>query len=212
MDNRQQKEKRLWDKLAGNYDSFINDMFNKTYSSVLENIDSELNANDIVLEIGTGTGIISFSVCSKVSSIFATDLSPEMIRIARQKQQEKNIKNIDFQIQDSYHLTFADKSFDAVIACNLLHLLYNPSKPVTEVKRVLKDNGVFIVPTFCVGENFKSRIIDVIGRVFFGFRIINKWTINGFRRMLISNGLHIKKAIKIEGRFPLAYIVAEKVI
>jgi len=210
MDNRQEKEKKLWDKLAVNYDSFINDMFCKTYSSILENIDLELKANDIVLEIGTGTGMISFSICSKVSSIIATDLSPEMIRIAKQKQEETNIKNIDFQIQDSYNLTFADKSFDIVIASNLLHLLYDPAKPLKEVKRVMKDSGVFIVPTFCVGENIKSRIIDTVGRIFFGFRIVNKWSIEGFKSMLTNNGLLIKKALKIEGRFPLAYVVMKK--
>jgi len=210
MDIRQEKEKKRWDKLAVNYDSFINDMFCKTYSSILENIDLELKANDIVLEIGTGTGMISFSICSKVSSIIATDLSPEMIRIAKQKQEETNIKNIDFQIQDSYHLSFADKSFDIVIASNLLHLLYDPAKPVKEAKRVMKDGGVFIVPTFCVGENIKSRIIDVVGRVFFGFRIVNKWSIESFKSMLTNNGLLIKKALKIEGRFPLAYVVMKK--
>jgi len=210
MDNRQEKEKKLWDKLASNYDSFINDMFCKTYSSILENINIELKANDNVLEIGTGTGIISFSICSKVSSIIATDLSPEMIRIAKQKQEETNIKNIDFQIQDSYNLTFADKSFDIVIASNLLHLLYDPAKPLKEVKRVMKDSGVFIVPTFCVGENIKSRIIDTVGSIFFGFRIINKWSIEGFKSMLTNNGLLIKKALKIEGRFPLAYVVMKK--
>jgi ubiquinone/menaquinone biosynthesis C-methylase UbiE len=109
-------------------------MFDETYKSVLENIDLELKANQNVLEIGTGTGIISFSICSKVSSIVASDLSPEMVRIAIQKQKDSNIKNIDFQIQDSYNLTFADKKFDVVIASNLLHLLYNPAKPINEAK------------------------------------------------------------------------------
>jgi len=209
MDNRQNKEIKTWDKIASNYDSFVKKMFDKTYYSILENIDIELKANDNVLEIGTGTGIISFSICSKVSSIIASDLSPEMVSIAKQKQKDSNIENIDFQIQDSYNLTFADRSFDIVIASNLFHLLYDPAKPINEVKRVMKDSGVFIVPTFCVGENI-SRIIDTVGRIFFGFKIVNKWSIKGFKSMLTNNGLVIKKALKIEGRFPLAYVVLKK--
>ncbi|PIQ28806.1 MAG: methyltransferase type 11, partial [Bacteroidetes bacterium CG18_big_fil_WC_8_21_14_2_50_41_14] len=47
------------------------------------------------------------------------------------------------QVQDSYNLTFLDKSFDVVIASNLLHLLYEPEKPINEIKRVLKDKGIF---------------------------------------------------------------------
>jgi ubiquinone/menaquinone biosynthesis C-methylase UbiE len=210
MDNRQNKEIKTWDKIASNYDSFVKKMFDKTYNSILENIDIELKANDNVLEIGTGTGIISFSIYSKVSSIIASDLSPEMVSIAKQKQKDSNIENIDFQIQDSYNLTFADRSFDIVIASNLFHLLYDPAKPINEVKRVMKDSGVFIVPTFCVGENIKSRIIDTVGRIFFGFKIVNKWSIEGFKSMLTNNGLLIKKALKIEGRFPLAYVVLKK--
>jgi ubiquinone/menaquinone biosynthesis C-methylase UbiE len=85
-----------------------------------------------------------------------------MIQIAMQKQEDSNIKNIDFQVQDSYRLTFPDKSFDIIIASNLLHLLYEPDKPINAVKRVLKDNGIFIAPTLCVGENTKSRLSFLI--------------------------------------------------
>ena len=88
MDNRQNKEKKFWDKFANNYDAFIKNTVDKTYKSILGNIDSELNMNNRVLEIGTGTGIISFSICSKISSIIATDISPEMIQIAKLKQKE----------------------------------------------------------------------------------------------------------------------------
>ncbi|MBT3382552.1 MAG: class I SAM-dependent methyltransferase [Prolixibacteraceae bacterium] len=126
MDNRQNNERRFWDRFANYYDSFIDKVFKKTYKTILENIDSELNLNQNVLEVGTGTGIIPFSIYSKVSSIIATDISPEMVRIANRKLIKSNIKNIDFQIQDSYNLKFPDKSFDIVIASNLLHLLYEP--------------------------------------------------------------------------------------
>jgi phosphatidylethanolamine/phosphatidyl-N-methylethanolamine N-methyltransferase len=210
MDNRQNKEKKFWDKFAKNYDSFIKNTVDQTYKAVLANIDLELDISKRLLEIGTGTGIISFSICSKVSSIVATDISPEMIRIANQKQKDSNIKNIDFQVQDSYNLTFADKSFDVVIASNLLHLLYEPEKPIKEVKRVLKDNGVFIAPTFCVGENMKSTIIANVAGLFSGFKVVNKWSINDFKSMLTNNGLIIDKAERIDGRFPLAYIVMKK--
>jgi ubiquinone/menaquinone biosynthesis C-methylase UbiE len=210
MDNRQNKERKFWDKFAGKYDSFLKNTMDKTYVSLLENIISELNPMQNVLEIGTGTGIISFAVCSKVSSIVATDISAEMIRMATQKQNDLNTKNIDFQVQDSYSLTFPDSSFDVVIASNLLHLLYEPEKPLKEVKRVLKSDGIFIAPTFCVGENAKSKIITSVAGFFTGFKIVNKWSINDFKMMLTNNGFTIEKAIRIDGRFPLAYIVMKK--
>ncbi len=210
MNNRQHKERKFWDKFAGNYDKFIKKTVDKTYQSVLSNIESELEISNTVLEIGTGTGIISFAICSKVASIVATDISPAMLKIATQKQEETNIRNIDFQIQDSYQLTFPDNTFDVVIASNLLHLLYEPEKPISEVKRVLKDNGIFIAPTFCAGENVKSKMIANIAGFFSGFRIVNKWTINDYKKILTTNGFSINKAIRIDGRFPMAYVVSKK--
>ena len=195
MDNRQNKERRFWDKFANIYDSFINKIFAATYKAILENLDSDLNSTNNVLDIGTGTGIIPFSICSIVSYVIAIDISPEMIQIAKQKQQSSNIKNIDFQVQDSYKLNFPDKSFDIVIASNLLHLLFEPDKPINEVKRVLKDNGTFISPTICAGENTRSRIIAAITGALSGFRVVNKWSISEFKTMLTNSGLSINKIV-----------------
>ena len=210
MGNRQYKERRFWDRFANYYDSFIDKVFRKTYTTILENIDSDLNISHNVLEIGTGTGTIPFSISSKVSSIVATDISPEMVRIANQKLKRLKIKNIDFQIQDSYNLTFPDKSFDIVIASNLFHLLYEPEKPINELKRVMKDNGIFIAPTLCVGENTKSKIIATIVATLSGFKVVNKWSFNAFKIMLTNNGLFIYKQIRIGGIIPTAYILLKK--
>jgi ubiquinone/menaquinone biosynthesis C-methylase UbiE len=210
MDNRQIKERKFWEKFAKIYDSFINLIFENTYKTVFYNLDSDLNTSLNVLDIGTGTGIIPFFICSKVSKVTATDISPEMIQIAKQKQEKFKIKNIDFQVQDSYNLTFADKSFDVVIAANLFHLLFEPEKPLAEVKRVMKDDGIFIAPTLCVGENKKSKIIATAIGTFSGFKVVNKWSIREFKVMLINNGLNIVKDVTIDGRFPLAYIVLKK--
>jgi phosphatidylethanolamine/phosphatidyl-N-methylethanolamine N-methyltransferase len=210
MNKRQKKEKIFWDRFANRYDAFIKNTVDKTYKTIIENIDSELCANQHVLEIGTGTGVISFSICTKVSSILATDLSPKMIQIAKRKLMDINVTNIDFQVQDSYNMDLPDKSFDVVIASNLLHLLYEPEKPLIEVKRVMKDNGLFIAPTFCVGEDAKSKIIATVAGFFSGFKVVNKWSIDEFKSMFSKVGLIIEKILRIDGRFPLVYIVLKK--
>lgn len=210
MNNRQEKEKKVWDRSAGGYDSFIKNMFDNTYKSVLDILWADVNPNHSVLEIGTGTGIVSFSICSKVSSIIATDISTEMISIATQKKNDFNINNIDFQVLDAYNLTFPDRTFDVVIACNLLHLLYEPEKPIIEVKRVMKDDGIFIAPTFCTGENIKSWIITTLAGIFTGFKVVNKLSINKLKSILSNNGFIIEKALIINGKFPLAYILMKK--
>jgi ubiquinone/menaquinone biosynthesis C-methylase UbiE len=210
MNNRQEKERRFWDRFASYYDSFIDKVFRKTYKAILENIESDLTISHTVLELGTGTGIIPFAIYSKVSSIVATDISPVMVRVANEKLAKSKIKNIEFQVQDSYNLAYPDKSFDVVIASNLLHLLYEPEKPIQEIKRVMKDNGIFIAPTLCVGENTRSKIIATIIGSLSGFKVVNKWSFNDFKSMLTSNGLVIDKALRIEGKLLTAYVVMKK--
>jgi len=207
MSNRQDKESRFWDRFARYYDSFINKVLRKSYSFILENIESDLNLNHEVLEIGTGTGIIPFDICSKVSSVVATDISPEMVRVAKKKLLKTEIKNIDFQIQDSYNLTLKDKSFDVVIASNLLHLLYDPEIPIKEVKRIMKDNGIFIAPTLCAGENTRSKVVASIIGTLSGFKVVNKWSINEFKNMLTGNGFIITRSVIIYDKIPLVYVV-----
>jgi phosphatidylethanolamine/phosphatidyl-N-methylethanolamine N-methyltransferase len=210
MNNRQHDEKKFWDMFATYYDPFIDKVFRKTYKTILENINSDLNSNCKVLEIGTGTGIIPFSIYSKVSSIIATDISARMIQIANQKLINSKIRNIDFQIQDSYNLTFPDKSFDVVIASNLLHLLFEPEKPIKEIMRVMKDNGIFIAPTLCVGEDTKSKIIATIIGSLSGIKVVNKWSYSEFTSMLTRYGLVISRELRIEGRLLTAYVVMKK--
>ncbi len=210
MDIRQKKERKFWDRFADTYDSFINRVFSKTYGSILKTLEADLDSTHKVLDIGTGTGIIPFHISSKVSSVVGIDISPEMIRVANQKQKKLSIQNVNFQVQDSYTLTFPDKSFDVVIASNLLHLLYEPDRPLNEVKRVMKDNGIFIAPTLCAGENAGKRITKVITGALVGFMVVHKWTINEFKDMLNKNGFVESKTVIIEGRIPLAYIVLQK--
>ena len=209
MINRQLKEKTFWNIFANHYDFFIKIMFRKTYKKILFHLNSELESTQKILDIGTGTGIIPFSICPKVKYVVATDISPEMIKIAKQKQVCSVFGNIEFQVQDAYNLPFPDKSFDLVIAANLLHLLFEPEKPISEAKRVLKDNGIFIAPTLCAGENFRSKAMANISAMA-GIWFVNKWSINEFEEMLKSNDLIIFKTIKINGRFPLAYSVTSK--
>lgn len=212
MDNRLIKDRKFWDEFAINYDSFIENTASETYKEIISNLNSDLNVTQNVLDIGTGTGIIPFLIHSKVASIIATDISPRMIQIAKQKQLDLDVKNIDFQIQDLYNLIFPDKSFDVVIASNLLHLLYEPEKIISEAKRVMKDSGIFIAPTFCAREGLKPKTIESIAGLFSGFKVFNRWSIDSFKDMLTTNGLIIDKFIRIDGTFPMAYTVTRKSI
>ncbi|MDP3830867.1 MAG: methyltransferase domain-containing protein, partial [Ignavibacteriaceae bacterium] len=111
MENRVELEKTFWDSFAKKYDKFINKNASKTYGIILDNLAIDTSKSENLLEIATGTCIIALRLSDHIPKIIAIDISPEMIKIAKEKCLQKSISNIDFRIGDSCNLEFQDKSF-----------------------------------------------------------------------------------------------------
>ncbi len=155
MNNRQKKEKKLWDKLAKYYDKQVKSL-EVAYNNSIHKIKAYLNPGASVHELGCGTGIISLGISGDAKNILATDISENMIQIARNKAKEQNIKNVDFQVGDAYTLKqYPDNSFDTILIFNVLHVLKDPAAVLIEVKRVLKNEGTLLTATDCYAEPAK---------------------------------------------------------
>ena len=91
-----------------------------------------------MLDVCCGSGVVGASFDGKVGTKFGLDITPEMIALARTR--------LDQMTQGSvYDLPFQDQAFDLVVNREVLHLLPTPERPVSEVYRVLKPGGQFIV-------------------------------------------------------------------
>lgn len=208
MKNRIEKERRFWNWFSGKYDRFIEITLGNTYRQLYKMLTEDIADSDYVLEIATGTGLLSFEICNHVNQIKAIDISPKMIQLAIEKQQMKKITNIGFEVGDSCNLIFKNNSFDVVIASNVLHLLFFPEKALSEIRRVLKPGGKAILPTFCHAENAKSRIISSFMGMF-NFRAQNKWTLQSFESFIKNNDFTIVKNEIVKGAIPLSYLVVK---
>lgn len=209
MENRVESEKNFWNSFAKKYDGFIGKIVSNTYEIILENLVHDTSMTLNLLEIGTGTGIIALHLNEQIPTITAIDIAPEMIKIASEKCTQKSIGNIDFRVGDTCNLEFQDKTFDTIIASNVLHLLFEPEQALQEMKRVLKDNGQLIIPTYCHGDDFKSHIISrIMGLA--GFKARTRWTLTSFRNFVKFNGFKIIKETVIKDKIPLAYLIAKK--
>ena len=83
---------------------------------------------------------------------------------------------LHFSVQDMFSLPYAGNSFDVVIVSNALHIVSQPEKSLREIKRVLKDDGVLIAPTFTHAENsLRGRIKAYFMRLA-GFPLHSRWT------------------------------------
>jgi len=94
------------------------------------------------LDIGCGTGGFSRLLAKSSERVLALDLSPNMIRIARERS--ASFPNIDFQVADVLTRELPAEKFDCIATVATLHHL-----PMTEVlpkiKRALKVNGVLLI-------------------------------------------------------------------
>ena len=149
-----QEHKDFWDKNAGRYDRFMR-KDRAAYDEMYELIRPVVR-HKTVLELATGTGLIAKHIVNTAAHIEATDASPEMI--AEAKRDNRSAK-LHFSVQDMFRLPYADQSFDVVIVSNALHIVPQPEKALQEIKRVLKDDGVLIAPTFThAGNSFSGKV------------------------------------------------------
>ena len=195
-----QEHKNFWDRNADLYDRFMRKdkaVYEKMYELIRPAV-----KNKTVLELAAGTGLIAKHIVNAAAHIEATDASEEMIAEAKQGNYSAKLH---FSVQDMFHLPYADKSFDVVIVSNALHIVPQPEKALTEISRVLKDNGVLIAPTFTHAENsFRGKVKAFLMRLV-GFPLHNKWTSKEYLSFLRQNGWLVQKSALLKASFPLTY-------
>lgn len=209
VENRIARERKFWDSKAWQYDKVVNKFFPKPYKVIVENLIQDVSQSENLLEVATGTGILAIQLSPFISHITAVDISTEMLSVAKEKINRLKINNINFKIGDICNLEFNDKSFDTVLASNVLHLLFQPELALQEIRRVLTDNGKIIVPTFCHGANLRtqifSRILSLLGQT-----TRTRWGQKRLMHFVESNGYKIAKNVYVSDKIPLLYLVAIK--
>jgi len=118
------------------------------------------------LELGTGSGRLLEYLSQKgmKSELFGVDFCKELLKEGKNRYR----KDLDFILADVRHLPFRMDSFDSVACRGLFHHmvsggpLQNVSLTSKEVRRVLKDGGVFFVNEECFDRKVGSRIIFLV--------------------------------------------------
>lgn len=190
----------FWDKNAGRYDRFMRKdaaAYERLYR-LLRPVVRQKTA----LELATGTGLIAKHIVRYADHIEATDASQKMIEQA--KQSVKSAK-LYFSVQDMFHLPYADQSFDVVIVVNALHIVPEPEKALSEIRRVLKDDGVLVAPTFTHADNAFFGKVKAFFMKLAGFPLHSKWTSHEYLAFLRENGWTVQKSTVLKASFPLTY-------
>lgn len=92
------------------------------------------------LEVSCGKGRAVRELSSQFEEYLATDISSEMLAIARQSN-----PNVRFELQDAENLNINSESKDVVICLEALVHYPNPEIAIKEFYRVLKPSGILII-------------------------------------------------------------------
>lgn len=150
---------RFWDKIARKYAADpVADAIG--YERSLERTREYLRASQRVLEIGCGTGSTALRLAAHTGSMVATDVSPEMIAIAREKLAAAPQAKLEFAVVDADAPLGGGTRYDVVLAFNILHLVSDLDATLRGVWDALEPGGLLISKTACIAE-----MSPLVGRV-----------------------------------------------
>lgn len=122
------------------------------YEATLVRVQGLLSADDEVLELGCGTGSTALRLASRVRRYSASDFSPAMIEIAREKLRAQPTPGLQFAVGDAALPDAPPGSVDVVLAFNLLHLVSELDSTLAALARVLRPGGLLLSKTACIAE------------------------------------------------------------
>ena len=102
-------------------------------------------------------------------------------------KRDNHLGKAALSVQDMFRLPYANQSFDVVIVSNALHIVPQPEKALAEIRRVLKDDGELIAPTFThAGTRLPAR--SGIFMKLAGFPLNSRWTSERIPALPYANG------------------------
>jgi ubiquinone/menaquinone biosynthesis C-methylase UbiE len=132
-------ETRFWAKRATKYNNL--EWANKgDYLHTFLNT-GKFHENDVVLDVGSGTGIIAHTVAPFVKQVIGVDISEDMLKRAHNPA----FKNVQFARMDAHELKFKSGTFHKITARMVFHhIVDHAPKAMHECFRVLKKNGLMV--------------------------------------------------------------------
>lgn len=148
---------KAYRRYAHVYNFYFGWIFHPGRVTVVELSDTKPGSR--ILEVGVGTGLSLPLYPSKVK-VVGIDISPEMLKYAKQIVAEENLKHVEsLHLMNAEQMEFSDNSFDCVVAMYVATVVPSPKKFVKEIRRVCKPGGrILILNHFNNPSSLSGRI------------------------------------------------------
>lgn len=131
-----------WDKAARDYEAGWRVQLEPAQSQMLEI--AALQPGERVLDVACGTGLVSFRILDAVGgtgAVVGTDISAEMVAMARGLAAERGIRNATFERLDAEAMALDEADFDVAVCALGLMYVPDPVKALGEMYRLVKPGG-----------------------------------------------------------------------
>jgi ABC-2 type transport system ATP-binding protein len=140
------RKEKYWGRYANTYDEFAEYVVGKTVRQAIINKLSEERDLGEVIEFGCGTGYFTKAVAKNAKHVIATDLSEEMLEMAR--RQLKEFRNVIVRKADCEERAFPLESADTVFMANIIHAIENPLRALQQSDQILKQGGLLLIVSY----------------------------------------------------------------
>jgi len=140
---------------------------------------ASLASGERVLDLACGTGVVTVNAARSVAAhgaVLGTDLSGQMIEVAKQRALEQQLSNVSFQRMDAEALDLPDASFDVVLCAQVLEHVDDPVQALRELARVTRSGGRVLLSTHGTFV-YHPNPVDLW-----------RWTGAGLERLFSENG------------------------
>lgn len=179
---------KMFDNISDNYDS-LNRVISfgvdvKWRKKILKMVSAKNPST--ILDVATGTGDLAILLSNTTAQkIVGLDISAGMLEVGKQKVAQKNLSDrIEIVLGDSEKIPFEDNSFDAITVAFGIRNFENLELGLSEILRVLKPNGIFVILETSVPEKFPFKqgysfytknILPLIGKMFSKDKVAYKY-------------------------------------
>lgn len=205
------KEKN-WSGVANDFDARQNYIVGQGSIKIIEKELAKLDKLKDLLELGCGNGKYTCLLAKAADNIIATDLSEEMLGVAKAKL--KDFTNVIVEQADCYKTRYDDEKFDTVFMANLIHVIMEPEKSILEARRILKSSGRLIILSYTT-DGMTAENIDIMKRRYlevFGSFPSQKTPMEllDLIKLVEENNFAVESSLLIGDKTKAMYLIARK--
>lgn len=132
----------------------------------------DVNQDMTAIEVAAGSGAFTEHLARRVRSVLATDFSPGMLEINKERTKDAGLANVNYEVMDGQKLMVENSAFDRALCCFGLMFFQNRVKGFSELARALKPEGRALVSGWADKGKFKvfGLFMEAIKRAFPDFQ------------------------------------------